>query len=242
MPYTWGNNMYYNNLHQIIIVDDNVKVDISSKKRSNEQFLKNHNYFIWDKAKITELMETNQDYSCLRAFNKFKPYAFKADLARYYILNKLGGWYSDLNNFQVTGPPHLPNTDMIVFRERLKHTETSWAVVNGYLYSKPNNPILDHAIESIIYNADNNFYGKHALYPTGPSLLGRSIACASFYEDINITYGDFIDHNNRSYFILNGKQLAVYKSSALSAGDVGHAGSNSYVSLWHGKDIYEKDL
>lgn len=224
-----------------MIVDDNTAITMPKHLIELKKYLKDYEYMFWDKQSIQDLMRSNNDYDCLDAFDKLKPYALKADLARYYIVNKFGGWYSDINNFQKTKFPDTENIDMIVFRERLFHTNTSWAVVCGYFYSKPNNPILTHVIDSIIYNTQNNFYGKNPLYPTGPSLFGRSIACESFYNNISIEYGDFIDDETCKYFKFKNRNLAVYKPNNLKSGELGHPGSNSYVSMWFDNDIYEKE-
>lgn len=229
--------MEYKNIHQIAIFDDGVVPNIDVRNRNLKKFSKDYNYTLWTKNDIIELMKKNNDYEVLNAFNKIKSYSFKADLARFYIINKFGGWYSDINNTQLIGFPSTEGIDMIVFREDLKHTYNSWAVVCGYFYSVPNNPILNHAVDTIIYNVKNNFYGKHALYPTGPSMFGRSIACESYYSDIEIKYGDWINLDIGRTFVYNKTKLAIAKK--LKPGDVGHSGSNNYVDMWYGSDIYE---
>lgn len=227
--------MEYKNLTQIMITDDGVLVDVKERTDHLKTFTKNFNYKLWDKQSIISLMEEDNNIDYIDAFNKIKPYSFKADLARFYIINKFGGWYTDINNRQLLDFPNTENIDMIVFRERLVHTHTSWAVATNFFYSTPNNIVLSHALDTMIYNIKNNFYGKHALYPTGPTMFGRSIAYASYYSDINIQYGDFVE-NKPNKFLYNGKFIA--ESKLFTEGNVNHPGTNHYPSMWHNKDIY----
>src|SRR5712671_1670891 len=42
--------------------------------------------------------------------------------------------------------------------------------------SKPGNPIFENAISRVIKNCREGFYGMSPLCPTGPTLIGQSIA------------------------------------------------------------------
>jgi mannosyltransferase OCH1-like enzyme len=226
-------------IHQIVIVDDGVEANISDKNASIKEYFSGHKHIVWNKQALIELMKDNQDEDVLWAFNKLKPYSFKADLAKYYVVYRFGGWYSDINNTFIANPPNIDNNDFVVFSERLELTGTTWSTQTSIFYADKGHYILKQAIEDIIDNCKKEFYGKHALCPTGPNLLGSAIAKFNLPEDSNYLIGKFCDDDNGTKFRINGYDLARYKQNKLSAGDPGIPGGNSYVDMWKNRNIYE---
>lgn len=227
-----------NIIHQVIISDDE-SFNVSNNSESIKKFFNNFKHIVWTKKTIISLMEEQNDKDILFAFNNLKPYSFKADLAKYYLVYKFGGWYSDINNNFIDYPPNIENNDFVMFSERLLLTETTWAVQTSIFYADKNHYILKKAIDDIVFNVKNKFYGKHALCPTGPTLFGSAIASFNLPESSNYLIGQFCDDEIGTKFVLNNKDFARYKENGLSAGDPGIPGSNSYVEMWHNKDIYE---
>lgn len=227
-------------IHQVVIVDDGIEVDISDKNYSIKEYFSGHRYILWDKSKIIELMKENNDEEILWAFNKLKPYSFKADLAKYYVVYKFGGWYSDINNTFIASPPDINNHDFVVFSERLHLTETTWATQTSIFYADSGHYILKQAIDDIVDNCKKEFYGKHALCPTGPNLLGSAIAKFNLPENSNYLIGRFCDDEIGTKFVVNNYDLARYKMNGLGPSDPGIIGGNSYAQMWHNRDIYEQ--
>jgi mannosyltransferase OCH1-like enzyme len=107
----------------------------------------------------------------VRAFEKLKPYSYKCDFMRYCILYIDGGVYTDWKMVC-----HKPLDQLI-------HKNTKWVtawdvgpknMLNGFIACPPKAPIIRKAIELCLYNIENDIYGNGALYPTGPTLLGRA--------------------------------------------------------------------
>jgi hypothetical protein len=203
---------------------------------SAKRYFPDYDFIIWTKEKIRKLMENNGDHEILNAFDTLKPYAYKADLAKYYILDKFGGWYSDINNKFVNFPPDLGDSEMLFFRDFAPFTDASWAVCLAIVYSKKENIILKNAIKDVVKNCKNKYYGGNPLAPTGPLLFGSAIARENLAYKTQFIIGDFI--GNPRAFVLNGSQVFAKYKSTLGGGEVGIAGGNSYNDFWHARKVY----
>jgi mannosyltransferase OCH1-like enzyme len=53
-------------------------------------------YTLYDKKSLRQFIVDNYEEEVVWAYDKLQPYAYKADLGRYCLLNKLGGWYMDV--------------------------------------------------------------------------------------------------------------------------------------------------
>lgn len=192
-------------------------------------------YTIWDKHMIKDFLKNNFDINILNAYNVLNGNAYKADLASYCILNKLGGWYSAITNEIVQSPPDTGDKDMVIFRDIQKNSNTSWAVACQLIYSKPNNKVLDIAINSILENINNKHYGNTSLCITGPCVLGRSIAIAG--DEVNYMIGDFVERDSKAFY-LDDKKFVNYKK--YEGGVTNISGTNNYNDFWNNKNVYKE--
>jgi hypothetical protein len=229
-------------LHQILITDannaENLLPEASRVTRSNFD----GEYVFWDKEKIESFIADHFEKDVLKAFKSLRPYAYKADLARYCILYILGGWYVDVN-ITVYKFLDINDIDLVVFRDYNNDTRLSpWQLANGFIYSTPGQPGLKIAIDQIVENCKTKYYGKRTLSITGPELFGRSLAIAGWDHSQNrYLIGDFVDSSVvQKQFVVKGISVALHKT--LNGGDVGIRGTNSYVDMWHNKDVYEDIL
>lgn len=235
------NNKTY--IHQILIADvDNIGEHLPNATRSVPKYFnpKSYEYILWTNDDIKTLLDENFDPEILWAYNKLKPYAYKADLARYAILKVMGGWYIDINLEIVNVPPKESEYDLILFRDYNNGTRMApWQLANGLIYAKPNHPVFDIALNKIVEHVKEKYYGKRTLSVTGPELFGWSAAHYGWdNEKNNYLVGDFIDNNklNRKMFAINNNILALHKT--FNGGVVGVIGTNDYVKMWHNQDIY----
>ncbi|WP_320675442.1 glycosyltransferase family 32 protein [Prochlorococcus sp. MIT 1341] len=189
----------------------------------------------------------------LWAYDTLIPLAYKCDLGRYCLLHQYGGWYFDISVVCKNYIEIEEQIDMLIFRDDLRHSRTSWAVSNGIIWSKPKNGILENAINDVVRNCKEKWYGENPLYPTGPVLFGECIAKSS--RNLNIIYGDlicpkvpftkkgipFLKSLFRGRFVLpNGRTLALLKKS--HGGDLlrlGGQGTNNYNHIWEKKEVYK---
>ena len=234
------------NIHQILISDlEDVTLHLPTVTASVKKYFdpKQYRYTLWTKESIRNFINDNFDSEVITAYDKLKPYAYKADLARYCIVYILGGWYVDINIKIVDLPPNTSKFDMCLVRDYNNgYRLAPWLIANGLFYSKPNHPALLNAINMVVQNTKTLYYGKRTLSVTGPELFGSAIAAYGWSNETNTNYlvGDFVDipNLNRKQFIFNNKAFALHKQ--LPGGEVGMKGSNNYVDMWHNKDIYNR--
>lgn len=227
-------------VHQIVL--STVERFESSNQQSTEiqMCVGAANYRIWNSQSISDFLETHYAGPVLSAFHQLKPFSYKADLARYCILNHFGGVYADLSVrnlafFDTTGH------DMVIFRD-LNSSCSSWKVATNFFFSRPNNPILLDAIEQCVDNTRKSFFGRDPHSPTGPSVLGRSVA--RFGEEVNLLVGQYywLKYRPNKYFLPGWGVVARHKRGGLyRGGQSGVQGGNNYNEMWNAGDIYSQE-
>ena len=211
-----------------------------------------HSHKIYNNKELRAFIKSNYNSEVLWSYDCLRPFSYKSDLGRFCLLYKNGGWYFDiaikcLLNFKVN-----EELDMISFRDEQRHSRTSWAVNGAIIWSKPGNDILLSAIEGIVRNCKDKWYGRTPLCPTGPALFGEAIAKNNRHK--NIIFGDLVrpmvpfTRKNlpifkriiKSKFILpNNKVIGLVKPA--KGGDLkslGMVGSNNYNDFWHSQSVY----
>jgi mannosyltransferase OCH1-like enzyme len=184
------------------------------------------------------------DSSVLKAYDSLRSYSNKADLGRFCLLYAIGGWYFDMG-IRLNTPIELgERIEMLAFREIQKFTGTCWACMTAVLFSKPGNPALMYAIEQIVKNVNNQYYGITPLSPTATPVLGQALA--KHGEQANYVYGDFLqltpthEKQNTAFVLPDGTILAWGKTAG--GGDLsafGAKGVNNYNDLWRNKTLYQ---
>ena len=232
---------------QIFISDNNQ--EISLKLKTNSEIIKElypfYQYKLYNNNSIEEFLLENYNETIIKTYRKLKPYSYKCDFARYCILYMKGGWYFDLGLNVVKGFEVKDTTNLVIFRDINKYSNTSWACAPGIIFARRELPILGKAIELIVENTKNNFYGLTPLCPTGPSLWGRAIASVGI--DAKTIIGDFIEltpnfkRKNKAMILPDGTIFAFNKDAP--GGDLeslGCKGVNNYNDFWLAKDIYSE--
>jgi mannosyltransferase OCH1-like enzyme len=203
----------------------------------------NDNHTVYNKNSLRKFIADNYDADVLGAYDALRPYSYKADLGRFCLLNKLGGWYFDIP-VRVMNPVEVGDRiEWLAFRDIQRFSYTSWACATTVLYSKPNNSALATAIEMIVNNCQEKYYGITPLCPTGPTLLGAALAANG--GNVNFVYGDYLEltptyeQKNRAFVLPDGTIMAWSKPSG--GGDltgVGAKGVNNYNELWADRQVY----
>lgn len=203
----------------------------------------NEEHTIYDKETLRQFIADNYDLDVLWAYDSLRPYSYKADLGRFCLLNKLGGWYFDIAVRAVNAVGIGDRIEFLAFRDIQRFSYTSWACATTVLYSKPGNPSLVTAIEMIVNNCHEQYYGITPLCPTGPTLLGAALAANG--GNVNHVFGDYMEltptheQKNRAFILPDGTIMAWSKPSG--GGDltgVGAKGVNNYNELWHARKVY----
>ena len=197
----------------------------------------NSNLKVWTLGETWEFLRKEYGSNVASAFSAIKPFAFKADLARYCILNHFGGLYLDIGISSLK-PFEILGNEMVLFRD-LNGPTSSWKVSNGLFYTTPQSKILEEAIEICLANIASRYYGLDAHFPTGPSVLGR--ATARFGPETNILFGDvFWSKYRRTKFVLpSDGVVARGKVGGKGLGGISNIpGGNNYNLMWNERTVY----
>jgi mannosyltransferase OCH1-like enzyme len=200
---------------------------------------------IYTKETLRQFIADHYDSDVLWAYDCLKPYSYKADLGRFCLLNKLGGWYFDIGVRVQNSVELAPRIEFLAFRDIQRFSHTTWACATTVLYSRPDNIALATAIDMIVNNCREQYYGITPLCPTGPTLLGAALAANG--GNANFVYGDYLeltpthDQKNRAFVLPDGTIMAWSKPSG--GGDLtglGAKGVNNYNELWHSREVYAR--
>ena len=109
-------------------------------------------------------------------------------------------------------------------------------IYNALMVCLPKNTILLKAIEQIVFNTKNKFYGNNCLEPTGPHLLSKYFT----QEDKNI-----FDCRHEVLFNDYNKRIIVFNNYIIFKSYNGYLDEHStykkvdhYSSLWSRRHIY----
>ena len=200
-------------------------------------------HVLYDPPMVEAFLEDHYGPPVLEAYRRLIPYAYRADLARYCIVNRLGGWYFDVGLRCVTGIDLPASVDLLAFRDINRYTATAWACDNGAFFAKAGHPALQRAIDQVVEHCRTQHYGVSPLCPTGPNLWGRAIAIEGANQAL--AFGDSVEltaqypQTNKALVLPDGRILAYKKPSA--PGDLaslGARGTNNYLTLWQERRVY----
>ena len=223
-------------VHQIMFSSerDQVPPSVAQEIRSSAG---GYPYRMWFLDHARELIGDAYDPDVLKAFDILRPFAYKADLARYCIVNHIGGIYIDLSVTDFRGFD-VGDYEFVGFRDP-NSTNTSWKVGNHMFYSTENSPILQAAISECVENVKQRFYGKDPHFPTGPSVLGRAVANCS--SEVKVQIGDYwwFKRRRNKYTLPGQGVIARGKVGGRYLGGVSKVpGGNNYNVMWRDGTIY----
>ena len=195
-------------------------------------------YRLWTLHSARQFLVDEFDDSVVTTFDRLKPLAYKADLFRCCAVLRLGGFYLDLS----VSKPHLPEVgeyDFIGFRDP-NGKFTSWKVANNYFFACAESSIMDDSIQQILGNCKREYYGRDPHFPTGPSVLGRSVA--KLAPELEVLIGQYFWLRRRpNKYVLPGYGVVGRgKVGGKQLGGVsGILGGNNYNELWRDRDVYQ---
>ena len=207
---------------------------------------------LFRQADVVQLIEERFSKEVLDAFYALRPFAYRADLARYCILYEFGGFYADLSYFFV-GPIPMPPKRAVVFRGNL--VSSPWDMSNGLIYSPPRHKALAHAIKLVCANVKRRYYGLTPLCPTGPALIGKAFATTCEAEELitglaQLMPRDIVRDLVPTLALPDGELIhcqyltqtlvAVKRKPILSPGLVamGITAGNAYRQFWNRREVY----
>ena len=241
-------------IHQILITDNEYALPPLIREQANntKQSFPNYIYTLHTKQTLIDFIKKEFDNEIYQAFNKLKPYSYKADLAKYCLAYSKGGWYVDITIKLLSNIESTHDLEFIGFQDlgggKERPNQLPYSIQSSLFYAKPRNKIFEKAIEIILENCKSEYYGMSPICPTGPGVLGRAFAHVGYKQSHLI--GNFMpltpfhQQMNRSYILPNGNILALHKDAWMpksKGGDIssfGIQGSNNYLSMYLDNDIY----
>lgn len=219
-------------IHQIFISDNgNMSEYIESQRSKLQNLYDDYEYTLWSKEKIQEFLSNNYSPAILQAFNKIKAYAFKADLARYAILYKLGGYYFDI----ALCPEYKFEPEKAIIFKGISDDTHDYLENNILLFATPGNKFLQEAIALSTFNIKHSKYLDHPLAITSPVLLSR------IKDKSSIELGECKIKNNFYASYYDNKLFCYHKSKKYQAdlSELGCKGTNNYEEMWFNNDLYD---
>lgn len=159
-----------------------------------------YEYYLFDKKDREFFIKENFDKTVIKAYNSIIPGGFKADLWRYCILYKYGGFYCDIDMMCINGFDKLiENNEECIFtiHHNLNGKNLKIDLANLFIGIIPNHPIMKNCIDKIVDNVLNEKWkinNEDILEFTGPGLLGKEVN-KYFNREEKTVYEFYNDHN-----------------------------------------------
>ena len=239
------------NLFQIYLsdADESLPPPLREMQDLHLEVFKNYNYYFYGLRELRSFIQNNFAPPVLEAYDSLRPYAYKADLGRYCLVYYYGGWYSDitLKPLMLFSPDENPS--LIYFYDHGNGaSQALHGCQNGLFYASRKHPVLADAIDQIIKNCKNKYYGPNPLSPTGPNLFGNKIV--NYSPSSGVYYGYFrpltpdFKKLNRAYVGPSGDILSLHKTAWFpgsfngSLESFGAKGVNNYLDMWLYRQVY----
>jgi hypothetical protein len=223
-----------------------MKENMDRVLRENPQF----DHYLFSHQSCENFIKNNFSKSVLKAFRMLKPGAYKSDLWRYCILWKNGGVYMDVKFYPVVPLVDLltNHPDLFIRDDIATHTSNvtmqckkSAGLYNGFLVSKPNNPIFKEMIDTIVKHCKAKNLENSMLQVTGPCLLGQVVTrhkSGKFIDELTFQFVGGNEEGEQMGFIQQDgnnviKQYKEYRSEQSNA-KTGH-----YSNAWKDNNIYQ---
>jgi len=189
-------------------------------------------YYLFDDDECREFISANFNEEVIYAFDALIPGAFKADLWRYCILYIHGGIYLDIK-FNATNHALDQFLDKEYYVRDLP-TFGLHGIYNAFMVCKSGNPMLLQAINQIVENVNNKYYGKSPLDVTGPEMLLKYFS----NEDVNqMEFYLELDNDNICKIMNNGEcVLKMYDEYFQERNE--NQKNAYYCHLWKKREIY----
>jgi mannosyltransferase OCH1-like enzyme len=200
---------------------------------------------------IAEFLEAKFPREVVDAYNALKPFAYKADLARYCILYEMGGIYADLAYLFVKPLP-FDGARPIVFRDLI--WSATWDTSNSVIAAPPRHKAFECAIDLVCANVKRRYYGPTFLCPTGPTLFGKALATRCDAEDLIAGNTVVVERKHVQQLVpeldlpkrvrcllLDLKPVALSRKRGEASGieSLGVAGGDDYRTRWEKRAVYE---
>jgi mannosyltransferase OCH1-like enzyme len=212
------------NIYQIWIQSNIISENLLSNTQSWIRHYKEYNYILLTNDEILTMIKDEDFPSFYQCYLKLKPYAYRSELFRFYLLYKNGGIYSDIQTRCINKYGGFDNhTDLCVFVDVITNVLTI-----SFIYAKKGNkflkslltkicknisessyPVLETDLcgQTLFQNSFLSYYGFKNLPEEGVYLkMGETIKVAFYNKNLPMPKGSWID-SARNYSVKKGNVL-----------------------------------
>jgi len=221
------------------VIPEMIKTNFKNIEKENPGF----ECEIYDKNDCIQFLEDYFDEDVQNAYNKIIPGAFKADLMRYCILYEKGGIYLDAKMKPINGFKLVDVTNKEYFVRDFN--TTGGGVCNGFMVCKKGNSKILNAINQIVKNVNEKYYGESSLEPTGPLLLKKMFTEDEMKEfDFDFTIHPNSPDPDKVILIIsrereNYDKAILIKDETLVIEQTKNRKEKNYGDLWNEQNIYK---
>ena len=222
-------------------------------QRSIYEYFDTSEHHIYSGAELETILKENFAEEVYLSYKKLRPYAYKADLARLCLLYLYGGLYLDFNLLFVNKlkQPVLERFKFCSFLyDNYRHLK-GLAFVNSVMSSEPGSPIMKNAIDIIVENCRNEYYGTDPLCISGGLVVGKAYAKAiveqTVHEDDVCFYGEMTNitpYKTMANFALVGcdGELLAFRTKGWDTTKLGIEGVNWHYEFYKNRTVYDTDI
>ena len=197
---------------------------------------------LFDEQDCHDFISRNYDKDVIDAYDSLAPSSYKSDLWRYCVLHTNGGIYMDIKYKTVNGFRLYDLCDKEYFTIDHKNfwDDNQHGIYTALISVKPRNKVLRQCINDITQNTESQFYGRNALYPTGPGLLGKVYFNGNIHNNIHLMNEIELFHHESTNAILykNTQVLDVYTDYREEQSKCQN--NLHYSNLWKQNAIYSR--
>lgn len=213
--------------------EDNIPTEIKNLFKKIEKENPKYKIVYFDDNKVRKFIQDNFNMEVLNAFDNLVPGAYKADLFRYCVLYKNGGIYSDLTQQFYVPLEKIIDHDydnLVLVRDKSFFFEPGIQI--NFMAAKPKLKVYRDAINQIVKNVNNNFYGWSSLEVTGPILFRQILKKSNINYKLELEQGNYCTQDIKTkkkiydMYIPNYRKLMKKKKN------------KRYGDLWNNGSIY----
>lgn len=225
-----------NKIHQIWISKNNnpPSEHVANKMQKLKHMYSDYEYTLYDNEMCRNEIQSLLGEEAVGLYDSLNSYSFKADLARYCILYKHGGFYFD----SILCPEFKLEFDNfpVLYLSPDGSCDGYRGIDNGVMYfNNPKHPFLLDAINLSLENIKYKSYGVHPLDITGPVMLGR-------LKEYDIRFGkskDLNPHQKAAYF--DDVVHWLHRPTGSYLHTFNCVGTNTYEKMWFEKWVFKSN-
>jgi hypothetical protein len=246
-------------LHQVMIVDGfglptEFPPVIAQNANALRMLYPQAKYRLWDGNSVRDIISSNFEPEVLEAFETLQPYSFKCDIARYCLLYLFGGLYVDLGILCINQLRPPADIGVASFRDYDLLSPCWTAASNGIIWARPGRQEFRIALDYILENCRNKYYGRNPLYVSGPVVWGRALAAAKAEKRQQVDADDqwigvsrpvTPGHTPQNVGFIAPDHSLIALNVKRSGGDLTHlgaVGTNNYNVFWQCRTVYGEEM